>query len=79
MIGKVDSEAQKGKGWGLEREEVLGRKRTEEGILVCGYLWGAVEMRWALSAAGDLNGSSNSYSCGLRVSTAAHAPATRGN
>lgn len=38
-----------------------------------GGFGGAVEIRWALSAAEELNGSSNHCSCGLRFSTAAHA------
>lgn len=36
-------------------------------------------MKWALTAAGELNGSSNRCSRGLRVSPASHAQATEGN
>lgn len=73
VIGKVDLEAQKGRGWGRIGRGCEGGRELRRGFWLVGAFGGAVEIRWALSAAEELNGSSNHCSCGLRVSTAAHA------
>lgn len=63
----MDLEAQKGRGWGRIGRGCGGGRELRRGFWLVGAFGGAVEIRWALSAAEELNGSSNRYSCGLRL------------
>lgn len=56
-----------------------GGRMLRRGFWLVGAFRGAVGDKMGFNAAGELNGPSNRFSCGLRVIPASHAQATEGN